>query len=145
MGYATATSFFGCGTTLYGWRPAAPGHHVVTRWITVAFFPLVPLGSYTIDFMRDGRVGWDYVVSVFGVVRDSLEGEPTPSICWGQVINTYLYAYLPWAIAPSCGRLVPDLVAWIVALLILSSWVFAAIKMRRAVRWRVPGKTNSSS
>lgn len=145
MGYATATSFFGCGTTLYGWRPAVPGRHVVTRWITVAFFPLVPLRSYTIDFMRDGRVGWDFVLSAFGVVRDALEGEPTPSICREQVINTYLYAYLPWAIGLSCGRLVPNLVAWMMVSLILGSWVFAAIKMRRTLRRRVPVKTNSSS
>ena len=145
MGYVTAISFFGCGTTLYGWRSAAPGQHVVTRWMTIAFFPLVPLRSYTIDFLRDGRGEWDYFVSLFGIVRDSLEGEPTPSICWAQVVNTSLYVYLPWAIALSCGPFVPDLVAWIMALLIFSSWIYAAIKMRRVFRQRPPRETKSLS
>ncbi len=143
--YVAAKSFFGFGTTLYGWRSAPNGGHIVTRWITLAFFPIVPIRSYAIDFTDDGRSAFDYVLEMVGFVRDVLGGQPTSSICWQQVINTYLYVYLPWAIAISVGQvfgpMVPEFVSWFVcwlmAALILASWFFAAVMMRRAFRARI--------
>ena len=134
--YINTASFWGIGTTLYGWRPALAGRHVVTRWITFLFFPIVPVRSYVIDFTKDGRRASDYVLSMFGFVRDSLAGEATAALCWQQVTNTYLYAYLPWAVALCFGRVVPDFVAWIMASVILASWFYAAIMMRRVFRRR---------
>ncbi|MCH9655570.1 MAG: hypothetical protein K0U86_22615 [Planctomycetes bacterium] len=136
MKYVTAKSFFGCGTILYGWRPASAGRHIVTRWITIIFFPIIPVGSYTIDFMKDGRSAAESVLSMFGFVRDSLEGEATTSVCWHQVIGTYLYVYLPWTIALYFGSIVPAFVSFIMTSLILASWFFAAIMMRRVFRKR---------
>ena len=91
-----------------------------------------------IEFTKDGRHASDYVLSMFGFVRDALEGEATASLCWQQVTNTYLYAYLPWAVALCLGHIVPvpDVVAWIMATVILVSWLYAAIMMRRAFRRR---------
>jgi hypothetical protein len=68
--YVIAKSFFGFGTMLYGWRPAPDGGHIVTRWITLAFFPIVPIRSYAIDFTNDGRTAFDYVFEMVGFVRD---------------------------------------------------------------------------
>ena len=89
-----------------------------------------------IDFTKDGRHASDYFLSLFGLDRDALEGEATASLCWQQVTNTYLYVYLPWAVALCLGRIVPvpDFVAWILASVILASWFYAAIMMRRAFR-----------
>jgi hypothetical protein len=138
MAYVTAKSFLGCGTSLFGWRSAPDGRHIVTRWITFACCPLIPVDSYVIDFLKDGRVVSDHVLSIFGFDRDALEGEAIPSLCWLQVINTYLYAYLPWAIALSVGPFVPRFIGLIMASLILTSWFYAGIKMRRVFRRR-PG------
>jgi len=144
MGYVTAKSFWGCGTILYGWRPASDGRHVVTRWITLICFPIFPLKSHIVGFMKDSRVASDHVFALFGYVRDALEGEATPSLCRRQVINTYLYAYLPWAVALCLGPVVPEFAAWIMASLILASWFFAAMMMRRAFRRRVRGECDLS-
>ena len=141
MRYVTASSFLGCGTNLYGWRPTPDGRHIVTRWMTILFFPIIPVRSYVIDFTRDGRGASDHVLSMFGFVRDALEGKPLSSICWRQVANSYLYAYLPWVIALSFGPIVSDILSWAMASLILGSWLFAAIMMRRACRRRGSGKT----
>ena len=140
MEYVRATSFFGCGGTLYGWRHAPASGHIVTRWITLLLFPIVPVRSYVIDFTRVDDRPSDLVLSIFGIWRYAVEGEATSSLCWQQVINTYLYAYLPWVIALSFGPIVPDFVAWIMASVILGSWFLAGIMMRRALRGRTPAK-----
>jgi len=139
-----AASFWGFGTTLYGWRPAPDGGHIVTRWITFLFFPIVPLGSYVIDFTKDGRGALDYVISYLGFIRDSLGGEPLASLCWRQVVNTYLYVYMPWAIGLCSSFVVPIfvsrefhlVVSFIMPSVIMASWFYAAIMMRRAFRTR---------
>ena len=136
MRYVTSTSFWGFGTALYGWRPTPQGGHVVTRWITFLFFPIVPLGSYAIDFTKDGRGASNYVLSMFGVVRDSLGGKPITTLCWRQALNTYAYAYLPWALALCLGPVVPEFVSFLMASVILASWFYAGIMMRRAFRRR---------
>jgi hypothetical protein len=42
--------FNGIGTTIYGKREVDPadGSYITTKWFTVLFFPLVPLGSYRV-------------------------------------------------------------------------------------------------
>jgi hypothetical protein len=134
MELVTAKSFFLCGTVLYGWRPAPDGRHIVTRWVALVGFPIAPVKSYVIDFMKDRRRASDYVLSVFGFDRDALEGEAISPLCWRQVFNTYLYAYLPWAIALTLGPIVPSFVGGAMALFIVGSWFFAGIMMRRAFR-----------
>ena len=135
MKQVTAKSFFGCGTNIYGWRPASAGRHIVTRWITIVFFPIVPVRSYVIDFTKDLRSTVDCVLPMLGIVRDAVEGEPLATrLCWAQVINTYLYVYLPWAIALCFGSMVPGSVSAVMATVILASWFYAAIMMRRAFR-----------
>jgi hypothetical protein len=134
MKLVTAKSFFLCGTVLYGWRPAPGDRHIVTRWVAFVGFPIVPVGSYAIDFTKDRRVPSDYFLSMFGFDRDALEGEAISPLCWRQVINTYLYVYLPWAIALSLGPFVPHFAAGIMASLIVASWFFAGIMMRRVLR-----------
>ena len=141
MEYVTSTSFWGVGTTLYGWRPASIGGHIVTRWVTFLFFPIVPLRSFVIDFTKDGRGVSDSVLSMFGVIRDSLRGVARPSMCWRQVVNTYLYVYLPWAIGLYFGPVVPPTVSLLLAAMILASWLYAAIMMRRAFRRRSSNAT----
>jgi hypothetical protein len=140
MKYVTTTSFFGFGSTLYGWRRAPANGHIVTRWITLLLFPIVPVRSYVVDFTEVGGRPSDHVFDFFGIWRYSVAGQATSSPCWRQVINTFLYAYLPWVIALCLGPVVPDFVAWIMASLILGSWFFAAIMMRRTFRGRTPAK-----
>lgn len=40
--------FNGIGTTIYGKREVNPedGSYIVTKWFTVIYFPIIPLGSY---------------------------------------------------------------------------------------------------
>ena len=85
--HINAASFWGFGTTLYGWRPAPDGGHIVTRWITFLFFPIVPLGSYVIDFTKDGRGALDYVISYLGFTRDSLGGNPLRRCAGGKSLT----------------------------------------------------------
>src|SRR5476649_990987 len=42
--------FNGIGTTIYGKREVNPedGSYIVTKWFTVVFFPIIPLGSYRV-------------------------------------------------------------------------------------------------
>jgi hypothetical protein len=48
-----ATDMFtlnGVGTTVYGKREVNPedGSYIVTKWFTVIWFPIIPLGSYRV-------------------------------------------------------------------------------------------------
>jgi membrane protein YqaA with SNARE-associated domain len=70
-----------------------------------------------------------------------LKGNPFRQYAGDRLANSYLYAYLPWVIALSFGPIVPDILSWAMASLILGSWLFAAIMMRRACRRRGSGKT----
>ena len=42
--------FNGIGTTIYGKREVNPedGSYIVTKWFTVLYFPIIPLGSYRV-------------------------------------------------------------------------------------------------
>ena len=42
--------FNGIGTTIYGKREVNPedGSYIVTKWFTVIYFPIIPLGSYRV-------------------------------------------------------------------------------------------------
>jgi hypothetical protein len=42
--------FNGIGTTIYGKREVNPddGSNIVTKWFTVLYFPIIPLGSYRV-------------------------------------------------------------------------------------------------
>jgi hypothetical protein len=42
--------FNGIGTTIYGKREVNPedGSYIVTKWFTVLYFPVIPLGSYRV-------------------------------------------------------------------------------------------------
>ena len=42
--------FNGIGTTIYGKRDINPedGSYVVTKWFTLIYFPIIPLGSYRV-------------------------------------------------------------------------------------------------
>jgi hypothetical protein len=140
MKYVTTISFFGFGSTLYGWRRVPADGHMVTRWITVLLFPIVPVRSYVVDFTAVGDQPSDRVLDIFGIWRYSVAGEAMSSMCWRQVGNTYLYAYLPWVIALYFGPKVPEFVAWIMAFLILASWFLVGIMMRRTFRRRTPAR-----
>jgi hypothetical protein len=43
-------TFNGIGTTIYGKREVNPddGSYIVTKWFTVLYFPIIPLGSYRV-------------------------------------------------------------------------------------------------
>ena len=43
------TSFNGCGVMLLDYRPVEDGNYEATRWITIAGFPLFPLGVWKIQ------------------------------------------------------------------------------------------------
>jgi|SRR5450432_2343367 len=42
--------FNGIGTTIYGKREVNPedGSYIVTKWFTLVYFPIIPLGSYRV-------------------------------------------------------------------------------------------------
>lgn len=42
--------FNGIGTTIYGKREINPedGSYLVTKWFTLLYFPIIPLGSYRV-------------------------------------------------------------------------------------------------
>lgn len=140
MKYLTTTSFFGFGSTLYGWRRNSANGHIVTRWITVLLFPIVPVRSYVVDFSVVDDSPSDHVLDIFGIWRYSVAGEAISSLCWKQLGNTYLYAYLPWVVAFYFGPKVPEFVAWVMAALILGSWFFVGVMMRRTFRRRASAK-----
>jgi hypothetical protein len=43
-------TFNGIGTTVYGKRDLNPadGSYIVTKWFTLVYFPVIPLGSYRV-------------------------------------------------------------------------------------------------
>ncbi|MFN0054307.1 MAG: hypothetical protein ACKV0T_19195, partial [Planctomycetales bacterium] len=124
----------GLGTAIYGWRPAAEGRHIVTKWLTLLFFPIVPIRSYLVDFSTDGRSVFSHFLGHIGIIHNAVEGVAAPTLCWGQVLNTLLYVYLPWTIALIVGPRAPDFVGETIAGLIIASWFFAGYKMRHRRR-----------
>lgn len=134
MGQVTEMSILGLGTAIYGWRPAAEGRHIVTKWLTLLFFPIVPIRSYLVDFSTDGRSVFSHFLGHIGIIHNAVEGEAAPTLCWGQVLNTLLYVYLPWTIALIVGPRAPDFVGKTIAGLIIASWFFAGYKMRHRRR-----------
>jgi hypothetical protein len=53
----------GCGTMYYGRRDEdSDGSYVTTQWITLVFFPLIPIGSYRVRPIKSGILSSEYHV-----------------------------------------------------------------------------------
>jgi len=103
----------------------------MTRWITLFFFPLIPVGSYRVNVYTDLRTPRDYLLYMLQIVHDEFEMQCKQTLCWQQIGNTCVYVYLPWCVASTTGWWVPNIVSLMMATGILSSWFYAGYKMRR--------------
>lgn len=72
----------GIGTMLLDYRPRGDGTYTVVRWFTVSGVPLVPLGGYVVDPVRQ-----DHSHGAFTTWAIVLERTPFPLL---RVLHTYL-------------------------------------------------------
>jgi len=76
-------TFNGCGTTYYGNRDPGPdGSYITTLWVTLVYFPLVPLRSYRVLPVGPGSNYFVHSSQSYQTMRVPL--------CWRQVRNVYL-------------------------------------------------------
>jgi hypothetical protein len=58
------TSFAGCGVKFYGSVDRGPdGSYVTTKWVTLFYIPLFPLGSYRVIKQDSSISNYGYVIS----------------------------------------------------------------------------------
>lgn len=77
-------TFNGIGTTLYGKREinSADGTYIATKWFVLAYFPVIPLGSYRV-VRGDTSAGFFSTNTLYR----SMQKVP---LNWKQVGNIYL-------------------------------------------------------
>lgn len=75
-------TFNGIGTKYYGKREKAEdGSYVTTNWIVFLYVPLIPLGSYRVRPLGEGKHLAVYDSQQYAVQRVPLN--------WRQVLNVY--------------------------------------------------------
>jgi len=84
-------SYWGTGIRLYGSRDKDPndGSYIATKWITIFFFPIIPLGSYRvwkIDEKINASPVWVHTKKEFRMVQVKWN--------WKQILKTYLVGIL---------------------------------------------------
>ena len=82
-------NIFGFGTILYGSREknADDKSYTTTRWFTLLYFPIIPLGSYKVILGKQTGIVVGAQVKYESIQPIKLNTK--------QVINTYLLWYIP--------------------------------------------------
>ncbi len=83
-------TYMGCGTKLYGryYNYEDFGDFfVTTKWITIFFFPIIPLRSYIVKPIGEGKFNYRPIVGLgysrqYQMVKTKMN--------WKQVFKTYL-------------------------------------------------------
>ena len=82
-------NIMGFGTILYGSRSKnkEDNSYIATRWITLFYLPIIPLGSYRVILGNQRGIIVGAQVGYQSTERIKLDSK--------QVVNTYLLWYLP--------------------------------------------------
>ena len=111
--------------------------HVVTRWIMVVFFPIVPIRSYAIDSTKKWSHHIRHCLCAVGLVRDVFGDGHFVDL----LASCNQYVSLCILAVGDCSRCrrgvdpaLPGSVSWLMAALSAASWFFAAIMMRTPFR-----------
>ena len=91
-------AYWGTGTKLYGNRDKNPsdGSYVATKWITIFFLPIIPLGSYRVWKIEDGKE--ITATPVYVHTKTQLRMKKV-KLNWGQIFKTYIVGILAFIIA----------------------------------------------
>ena len=88
---ATYFTFNGFGTTYYGKCDfSSDGSYISTLWITILYFPVLPLSSAVLMDVEENYYGAEYGMDASFKARfNSIKISP----CYPQVIRTWLFAF----------------------------------------------------
>lgn len=120
-----AWSFYGTGIAVLGYERQGDSTYLVTRWITVLFFPLIPLSCWIILPVRSDLLAVGTLVGEthrFTIVRRAPLTTVTVLRTYGYAIALTLVAVLPAAVLFGAGiiqalRKAHDVIGFVVFLL----------------------------
>ena len=89
------SSFWGTGTMFYGHSDSSPRgeSHVATEWITLMWFPIIPLGSYRI---WPAGYGTEYSLFPPGISQTMSYEKVKVKFHGRQALKTFLIGGLPF-------------------------------------------------
>lgn len=90
-------SIWGTGTKLYGSSNKNPrdGSYVATKWVTIAFIPIIPLGSYRVLRLDDKQ---KFTIFPPGIESRTEFRMIETELNWPQIIKTYMVGILALAL-----------------------------------------------
>jgi hypothetical protein len=88
----------GFGTMFYGWKHLAGQPSTATKWMTVFYIPIIPLGRYQLrvktNFWRDMEQIRSTPLGLMASRQDRFEILGKTSIHWPEVLLTYAKTYI---------------------------------------------------
>jgi hypothetical protein len=121
----------GIGTMYYGWRHSENQPSTATKWFTLFYLPILPLGRYALevltDFSSENLVSTSSASSG-GVATqyDYIKTISKTPLAWKEIARTYINAYI----------LLPLLVTWPIPLIfVILPWLFSSFPELKSKSW----------
>jgi len=88
----------GFGTMFYGWKHQAQESSSATKWLTVFYIPIVPLGRYRLKVLTDfGHEGTRLSASPVGLMasqENRFDITEKTALNWVEVLQTYAKTFI---------------------------------------------------
>lgn len=88
----------GFGTMFYGWKHQAQEHSSATKWLTIFYIPIVPLGRYRLKVLTDfGRERTRVRATPAGVLasqENRFDIAEKTAMNWAEVLQTYAKTFV---------------------------------------------------